>query len=239
VKVLVVDVGGSNVKVLLSGQRTPQKIPSGPTMTASQMVRAVKDVTSGWKYEAISIGYPGPVLHGRPVAEPRNLGDGWVGFDFRRAFGCPVRVINDAAMQALGSYEGGRMLFLGLGTGLGSALIIDNRLEPMELAHLPYRKGQTYEDFVGLRGLRRCGKKKWRRHIAKVVESLSKALQADYVVLGGGNAKKLKKLPKGAQLGHNSHAFVGGFRLWAEDTAPLRLASPRRKRPSSRIHDAR
>lgn len=215
-RILVIDVGGSNVKVLVSGQRTPRKVPSGPAMTAPRMVQAVKQLTKDWEYEAVSIGYPGPVLHGRPVAEPKNLGGGWMGFDFRKTFGCPVRVINDAAMQALGSYEGGRMLFLGLGTGLGSALVIDGRLEPMELAHLPYKKGRTYEDYVGLRGLKRFGKKKWRRHVAKVIKSLSKALQADYVVLGGGNAKKLKKLPKGAQLGNNSHAFIGGFRLWGE-----------------------
>jgi len=215
-RILVIDVGGSNVKVLVSGQRTPRKVPSGPAMTASSMVQGVKRLTKDWEYEAVSIGYPGPVLHGRPVAEPKNLGGGWVGVNFRKTFGCPVRVVNDAAMQALGSYEGGRMLFLGLGTGLGSALVIDGRLEPMELAHLPYKKGQTYEDYVGLRGLKRFGKKKWRRHVAKVVESLSKALQADYVVLGGGNANKLKKLPKGAQLGNNSHAFIGGFRLWGE-----------------------
>ena len=215
-RILVIDVGGSNVKVLVSGQRTPRKVPSGPAMTASSMVQGVKRLTKDWEYEAVSIGYPGPVLHGRPVAEPKNLGGGWVGVDFRKTFGCPVRVVNDAAMQALGSYEGGRMLFLGLGTGLGSALVIDGRLEPMELAHLPYKKGQTYEDYVGLRGLKRFGKKKWRRHVAKVVESLSKALQADYVVLGGGNANKLKKLPKGAQLGNNSHPFIGGFRLWGE-----------------------
>src|SRR5438034_4124774 len=185
-------------------------------MTPKQMVDLVRRATADWSYDAVSIGYPAPVVDGKPVSDPRNLGKGWVGFNFRRAFGRPVKVINDAAMQALGSYEGGRMLFLGLGTGLGSALVIDGRLEPMELAHLPYKKGQTYEDYVGLRGLKRFGKKKWRRHVAKVVESLSKALQADYVVLGGGNANKLKKLPKGAQLGNNSHAFIGGFRLWGE-----------------------
>lgn len=231
--ILVIDVGGSNVKVLVSGERTSRKVPSGRSMTASTMVQAVKRLTNDWKYEAVSIGYPGPVLHGHPVAEPRNLGGGWVGFDFRRAFRRPVRMINDAAMQALGSYEGGRMLFLGLGTGLGSALIIDGHLEPMELAHLPYKKGQTYEDYVGLRGLRRCGKKKWRRHVAQVVEALSKALQADYVVLGGGNAKNLKNLPKGAQLGNNSHAFIGGFRLWGElQPERFRSTSTRRKTKS-------
>src|SRR5262249_18628947 len=170
--------------------------------------------TATWSYEAVSIGYPGPVVHGRILSEPHNLGQGWVGFDFKKAFRRPVRIINDAAMQALGSYRGGRMLFLGLGTGRGSALIVDGVLEPMELAHLPYRKGRTYEDYVGLAGLRRLGKAKWRHHVAKVVQQLKAALEVDYVVVGGGNAKLLKKLPRGAQLGSNAHAFRGGYRLW-------------------------
>ncbi len=178
------------------------------------MAAAVRRAVAGWQYDAVSIGYPGPVLHGRPVTEPHNLGPGWVGFDFRKAFGRPVRVINDAAMQALGSYEGGRMLFLGLGTGLGSALIVDGVLEPMELAHLPYKKGRTYEDYVGRAGLLRLGKKKWRSAVADVVKKLKAALQADYVVLGGGNAKLLKTAPAGAKLGDNSNAFRGGCRLW-------------------------
>jgi predicted NBD/HSP70 family sugar kinase len=220
VAVLVVDVGGTHIKVLATGQRGERKIPSGSSMTARIMVRDVKRVTKDWKYGLVSIGYPGPVLHGRPVHEPHNLGKGWVGFDFGKAFGCPVKVINDAAMQALGSYEGGRMLFLGLGSGLGSAMIVDGILEPMELAHLPYEHGKTYEDYVGARGLERLGKKKWRRHVTDVVERLKEALEATYVVLGGGNAKKIKKLPPDTRLGDNQNAFVGGFRLWDKDAAP-------------------
>lgn len=213
-RVLVVDVGGTNVKILASGGRTPRKTPSGPTMTARQMVQAVQDLACDWSYQAVSLGYPGPVTNGRPAKEPKNLGGGWVGFDFEKAFGCPVKVINDAAMQALGSYDGGRMLFLGLGTGLGSALITDGVLIPMELAHLRYRKGRTYEDYVGRRGLERDGKRKWRRHVCEVMVALRNALQAQSVVLGGGNAKKIGELPKWARLGDNRHAFAGGFRLW-------------------------
>ena len=214
VKVLVIDVGGTHVKLLATGKKTRVEIPSGPTLTAAKMVRDVKTATEGWDYSAVSIGYPGPVVHNRPVSEPHNLGRGWVGFNFRKAFGRPVRMINDAAMQALGSYQSGRMLFLGLGTGLGSAMIVDGILEPMELAHLPYQKGRTYEDYVGIRGLKRLGKKKWRRHVMDVVKQLKTALEADYVVLGGGNAKLLKRLPPGAKLGDNNNAFRGGFRLW-------------------------
>ena len=213
-KVLVIDVGGTHVKILMTGKRVPHKVNSGPTMSARKMVDAVKRLTNDWSYEAVSIGYPGPVLHGRPVAEPKNLGGGWVGFDFEKAFGRPVRVINDAAMQALGSYRKGRMLFLGLGTGLGSALIINGVLEPMELAHLLYKNGRTYEEYVGVGGLKRFGKKKWRRHVAKAAETLRHALQVDSVVLGGGNVKKLKNVPAGIQLGNNAHAFIGGYRLW-------------------------
>lgn len=216
VQVLVIDVGGTHVKMLATGKRTARKIPSGPTMTARHMVEAVKQLTADWSYEVISLGFPGAVRGGRPTADPKNLAKGWVGFDFRQAFGCPVKVLNDAAMQALGSYEGGRMLFLGLGTGLGSALITDGVLVPMELAHLRYRKGRTYEDYVGLRGLKRYGKKKWRRYVEDVVTALKNALQADYVVLGGGNAKRLNQLPKDVRLGDNAHAFTGGFRLWEE-----------------------
>ncbi|HVC77632.1 MAG TPA: ROK family protein [Candidatus Micrarchaeaceae archaeon] len=213
-KILAIDVGGTHVKVLATGRRKPLKIRSGPKMTATQMVRDVRQKTAGWSYEVVSIGYPGPVLHGKPVSEPRNLGGGWVGFDFTKAFGHPVRVINDAAMQALGSYKGGRMLFLGLGTGLGSALIVDGVLEPMELAHLPYKKGRTYEDQVGKAALQRLGKKKWRRGVADVVTRLKAALEADDVVIGGGNAKLLHTLPKGVRLGSNANAFSGGYRLW-------------------------
>jgi polyphosphate glucokinase len=213
-KVLVIDVGGTNVKVLATGRREPRKIASGPTLTASQMVEAVLMATEDWKYEAVSIGYPGPIHQGRPALEPHNLGPGWVSFDFEDAFNKPVKLINDAAMQALGSYTGGSMLFLGLGTGLGSALVRDKMVAPLELAHLPYRKGRTFEDYVGLRGLQRLGKKKWRKVVEDVVNRLKAALVADSVVLGGGNSKKLKNLPAGARLGDNHNAFIGGFRMW-------------------------
>ncbi len=213
-KILVVDVGGTHVKVLASGHRTPRKIASGPTMTARKMAKDVKRLAADWPYDAVAIGYPGVVLHNRPVAEPRNLGSGWVGFDFRRAFGRPVKVLNDAAMQALGDYRGGRMLFLGLGTGLGSALIIDGVVEPMELAHLPYKNGRTYEDYVGQRGLERLGKRKWRRHVADVATRLKTALEAEDLVLGGGNARLIKHPPAGARIAKNARAFTGGFRLW-------------------------
>lgn len=213
-KILVIDVGGTHVKLLATGHRTPLKIPSGPDLTPRKMVTAVRKAAAEWPYSRVSIGYPGPVLNGKPVSDPHNLGRGWVGFDFRKAFGHPVKLVNDAAMQAIGSYAGGRMLFLGLGTGLGSALIADGVLEPMELAHLPYKNGRTYEEYIGLRGLKRLGKKKWRRHVADVVTRLRAALGADYIVIGGGNAKFLKKLPEGARLGTNANAFRGGFRLW-------------------------
>jgi len=214
VRVLVIDVGGTHVKVLATGRREPVEIPSGPRMTARAMVQAVRIATGAWKYEAVSIGYPGPVVHGKPVAEPVNLGGGWIRFSFEKAFGRPVKMINDAAMQALGSYEGGRMLFLGLGTGLGSAMIVDGVVEPMELAHLPY-KSRTYEDYVGERGRERLGTKKWRREVTVVIQLFKAAFDADYVVVGGGNAKRLKKLPRGVRLGNNANAFRGGFKLWA------------------------
>ncbi len=213
--ILVIDVGGTHVKLLMTGQKTPVKIPSGCAMTAAKMIRTVKKATRAWKYDCVSIGYPGPIINGHPLREPHNLGGGWMGFDFRKAFGRPIKIINDAGMQALGSYKGGRMLFLGLGTGLGSAMINNGVLEPMELAHLSYKNGKTYEDYLGLRGLERLGKKKWRRQVFKVTEKLKAALEADYVVLGGGNAAKLKKLPPGARLGSNENAFLGGFRLWS------------------------
>ena len=212
--ILVVDVGGTHVKVLATGHRTPIKILSGPKLTPQEMARRVRKATAGWSYDVVSVGYPGPVVHGRPISEPWHLGHGWVGFDFHRAFGRPVRVINDAAMQALGSYKGGRMLFLGLGTGLGSALVVDGVVEPMELGHLPYKKGRTYEEYVGAAGLKRLGRKKWRRHVADVVALLKAAVQADDVVIGGGNAKRIRTLPRGVRLGTNANAFVGGYRLW-------------------------
>jgi polyphosphate glucokinase len=221
VKVLAVDVGGTNVKILVSGENEPRKFPSGPHLTPRQMVTGVKKLAQGWKYDVVSIGYPSMVIHNHPVAEPRNLGRGWVGFDYRAGFGKPVKVINDAAMQALGSYKGGKMLFLGLGTGLGSTVIADGIVEPMELAHLPYRKG-TYEDYVGLRGLKKRGKKKWRQHVAKVVAQLTAALEPDDIVLGGGNVKKLKELPPGCRRGNNANAFIGGFRLWKSKKGKIR-----------------
>jgi polyphosphate glucokinase len=228
-RVLVVDVGGTHVKILATGRRTRREVDSGPTLTPGRMIRAVKRLAADWRYDLVSMGYPGVCVHGRPIAEPHNLGPRWVGFDYRRAFGCPVRIINDAAMQALGSYRGGRMLFLGLGTGLGSAMIIDGVLEPMELAHLNYEKERTYEDYLGVRGLQRLGTKKWRRHVLDATKRLATALQADDVVIGGGNAKRLKKLPPGARLGNNANAFVGGFRLWDERWARLD-DRPRRRR---------
>ncbi|MEO8051360.1 MAG: ROK family protein [Acidobacteriota bacterium] len=217
-RILVIDVGGTHVKVHVGGQREVRKVVSGSAMTAAQMVQAVKGLVKDWDYDVISIGYPGVVARGRPVHEPHNLAGGWVAIDFAKAFGRPVKVINDAAMQALGSYKGGCMLFLGIGSGLGSAMIVDGTLLPMELGHLPYKNGKTYEDFVGDRALKRLGKKKWRRYVADVVQRLKTALEADYVVLGGGNSKNFKKLPAGVELGDNRNAFIGGVRLWKEET---------------------
>jgi polyphosphate glucokinase len=213
-RVLVIDVGGTNIKIALPGRRTPIKVPSGPEMTAAKMAAAVKKVAAGTRFDVVSIGYPGPVVNGRPSAEPRNLGAGWRRFDYRRAFGRPVRIINDAAMQALGSYQGGRMLFLGLGTGLGSALVANGELTPLELAHLPYRRNRTYEDYAGTRGLKRLGAHRWTNHVAEIAALLQYGLQVDYVVLGGGQTKKLKKIPPGTRLGDNSHAIIGGLRVW-------------------------
>jgi polyphosphate glucokinase len=220
-KVLVVDVGGTHVKVLVSGQKESRKFDSGPELVPENMVLGVQKVAGDWSYDVVSIGYPGPVLNNRPVAEPYNLGRGWLGFNFEAAFGHPVKLINDAAMQALGSYKGGKMLFLGLGTGLGSTMIVNGIIEPMELGHLPYKK-HTYEDYVGERGLEDWGKHKWRRHVADVVARLTAALEPEDVVLGGGNAKLLEKLPPGCRVGDNANAFAGGFRLWekASDGQP-------------------
>jgi polyphosphate glucokinase len=215
-KILAVDVGGTHVKILATGEKQKREIVSGPRMTARQMVSRVKKVAQGWAYDAVSVGCPGPVLHDRPIAEPHNLGPGWIGFDFASAFGLPVRVINDAAMQALGSYEGGKMLFLGLGTGLGSAMIVNGIVEPMELGHLPYKK-RTYEDYVGNRGLQRIGKKRWRELVEDVVDRLVAALEPEDVVIGGGNVIHMKKLPRGCRAGNNAHAFIGGFRMWNDE----------------------
>jgi polyphosphate glucokinase len=225
-KILVIDVGGTSIKVLATGWTEMRKVPSGRTMTAIAMVEGVKNAVGNWDYDVVSIGYPGPVIHGRPLRDPHNLAPGWVHFNFEKAFGCPVKIVNDAAMQALGCYKKGRMLFLGLGTGLGSAMIVDGLLEPMELAHLPYKGGKTFEDYVGIRGLERLGRKKWQEHVGKVVQQLRDALQAEEVVLGGGNAKKLRKLPPDTRLCENANAFVGGFRIWEEEPrARARAAS--------------
>jgi polyphosphate glucokinase len=226
--VLVVDVGGSHVKILATGKKEKREFVSGLKLTAPQMVSGVRELARDWKYEVVSIGYPGPVLHNRPVAEPRNLGSGWMGFNFEAAFVRPTKIINDAAMQALGSYSNGKMLFLGLGTGLGSTLIVDGIIEPMELSHLPYKKG-TYEDYVGARGLRQFGKKQWRKNVADVVSRLIAALEPTDVVIGGGNVSKLKELPPGCRAGDNANAFTGGFRMWElRGSAGLR----QRKRPA-------
>jgi polyphosphate glucokinase len=211
--VLVIDIGGTNVKILATGQKEPRMFPSGKTLTPQKMVDGVKKLAKDWKYDVVSIGYPAPVFRGRPVSDPHNLAKGWVGFNFEAAFKCPVKVINDAAMQALGNYKRGKMLYLGLETGLGTTLIVDGIIEPMELAHLPYEEG-TYEDYVGVRGLEKHGKKKWRRYVEDVVGRLRAALEVDDVVLGGGNVNKLKALPKGCRAGANANAFIGGFRLW-------------------------
>lgn len=225
--VLAIDIGGSHVKVLTGGRGRDEirRATSGPGMGPAQMVAAVQELTGDWRFDVVSIGYPGPVgprtseprdprSQGAPAAEPRNLAQGWVGFDFEAAFGRPVRLVNDAAMQALGSYEGGKMLFLGLGTGLGSALVVDGVLVPLELAHLPYRKGKSYEDAVGERALERRGKRKWRSSVARIAHLFQQALLVDYVVLGGGNVRHLKELPAGCRRGDNANAFEGGFRLW-------------------------
>jgi predicted NBD/HSP70 family sugar kinase len=237
VRILVIDVGGTHIKLLATGQPQAIKIPSGPDMTPKRMVHLVRGATAGWRYDAVSIGYPGPVINGRPAEDPRNIGKGWVGFNFRRAFGCPIRLVNDAAMQALGSYPGGgRMLFLGLGTGLGTAMVVEGHVAPMELQHLPFKKGRTYEQYVGAAGLKRLGKKKWRRNVLEVITLLRFAMQADTVVVGGGNAKLLHALPRGVHLGRNANAFVGGFRLW---TDPSLLARRRAASPSPTPQDHR
>jgi polyphosphate glucokinase len=233
-KVLVIDVGGTHVKVLATGQDQHREFVSGPKLTPKRLVSGVRKLVADWKFDAISIGYPGPVLRNQPISEPWNLGKGWTGFDFESAFKCPVKLMNDAAMQALGSYKRGKMLFLGLGTGLGSAMVVDGIVEPMELGHLPYKKA-TFEDYVGLRGLEKYGKKKWRRNVADVVKRLVAALEPQDVVLGGGNAHRLKKLPKGCRPGDNANAFIGGFRLWKDGSPekhPRGRAGKRKRRLS-------
>ena len=229
--VLVIDVGGTHVKILVTGASERREFDSGPTMTVQQMVAGVLKLAEGWNYDVVSIGYPGPVLHDRPLLEPHNLAPGWVGFDFEAAFGRPVQLVNDAAMQALGSYKDGRMLFLGLGTGLGSAMVVDGVVEAMELGHLPFKKG-TYEDYLGERALERFGKAKWRRYVRKVVELLVAALEPTDVVLGGGNVTKLEKLPAGCRAGDNDNAFVGGFLLWEDRAAGAGDAAVSRQPPS-------
>lgn len=231
-RILVLDVGGSHVKLSVSRDDPLQKFTSGPKMTAAAMAKRVRKLVSPDKYDAVSIGYPGLVFRGRIAAEPFNLGHGWVGFDFEAAFGKPVRVINDAAMQAVGSYGGGRMLFLGLGTGMGATLILDGVVEPMELGHLPYKRGRTYEEYVGERGLQRLGKKKWRKIVSEVIEQLGHALEVDYIVVGGGNAKLLKDFPKRARLGDNSNAVIGGRLIW-ETGDPLHVRPKGRAKAES------
>ena len=233
--VLVIDVGGTHVKVLAPGQDTKREFVSGPTLTPKRMVSQVQKLVADWKYDAISIGYPGPVLQNQPTSEPWNLGKGWKGFNFEAAFKRPVKVINDAAMQALGSYKHGKMLFLGLGTGLGSAVIVDGIVEPMELGHLPYKKA-TFEDYLGARGLEKYGKKKWRRHVADAVERLIAALEPEDVVLGGGNIHQLKKLPAGCRAGDNANAFRGGFRLWEKADDSTRDKHPYVRAPGRPLH---
>lgn len=215
-RVLVVDVGGTHMKCAVTGSDEPREFKSGPKMTPKQMVKQLATLTRGWRFDVVSIGYPGVVVRGEIVREPYNLGPGWVGFDFRAALKRPVRIVNDAAMQALGCYEGGKMLFLGLGTGLGSALIVDGAVVPMELGHLHCSRHHTYEDFLGERGRKRAGNHRWRKRVADVVQSLERALLPDYIVLGGGNARRLKGLPSHVRLGSNSYAFPGGVRLWDE-----------------------
>lgn len=214
--ILVIDVGGTNIKVKCSTGDESRKSPSGPDMSGSKMVEAVQHMTQDWQYDVISMGFPGAVLHGKIAREPVNLGTGWTRFDYSAAFGKPVRIINDAAMQALGSYAGGSMLFLGLGTGLGTAMVKDGIVEPLELGHMPYRKGHSTEDYLGLRGIERLGKPRWRKMVLRVVQELYDALEPDYIVLGGGNAKLLDTIPPYCRIGANSNAFLGGYRLWMD-----------------------
>ena len=228
--ILVIDVGGTHVKLRLDARGAVRKFPSGPKMTPEQMLKRIGTLASRLKFDVVSIGYPGVVAGGRIAADPHNMGPGWVGFDFARAFGKPVRLINDAAMQAIGSYEGGRMLFIGLGTGMGATLIIDGVVEPTELGHMPYKNGKSFEDYVGERGRKSRGDKKWRKCTTEIIEHLKAALGVDYVVLGGGNARRLKRLPDGARLGNNSNAFIGGVRLWQSTDGRFTGSRPARRR---------
>ncbi|HET9106608.1 MAG TPA: ROK family protein [Steroidobacteraceae bacterium] len=236
--ILVIDVGGSHVKFRMGTRGRIRKLVSGPDMTAADMTRRIRKLAADLPYEAVAIGYPGLVLRGRIAAEPFNLGPGWVGYDFEKALGRPVRVVNDATMQALGSYEGGRMLFLGLGTGLGATLVVDGAVEPMEIGHMPYKHGRTFEDYVGERGRKRLGNRKWRKAVAAVVARLKEVLEVDYVVLGGGNAVRLKELPEGAKLGDNLNAFKGGLHLWRGDD-PLAASMARRQNAPAPSRGAR
>ena len=221
--ILVIDIGGSHVKLRIDARGPIRKFVSGPKLSPASMMRQMLELTRNLGFDAVSIGYPGLVFRGRIVAEPHNLGKGWVGFDFEKAFGRPVKVINDAAMQAIGSYRGGRMLFIGLGTGLGVTIIIDGVVEPTEVGHMPYKRGRSFEDYVGERGRERLGTRKWRKKVNAVIEQLKLVFEADYVVLGGGNAARLKSLPQDVRLGDNRNAFSGGLRLWQQGNGPLRL----------------
>jgi polyphosphate glucokinase len=215
-KVLVIDIGGTHVKIMATGHGKERKAVSGPKMSAQDMVDTVLDLAGNWRFKAVSMGYPGPVVHGKPLLEPKHLAPGWVGFDFERAFSRKVRIVNDALMQAVGSYEGGRMLFLGLGTGLGSAMVVENVAQPMELAHMPYKDGGTFEEYVGEAALEKSGQEAWQKEVAAVVARLQAALEPEYVVLGGGNVRLLEELPPGCRRGDNKNAFTGGFRLWGK-----------------------
>ncbi|MEZ4374762.1 MAG: decarboxylating 6-phosphogluconate dehydrogenase [Polyangiaceae bacterium] len=233
---LSIDIGGSHVKALIPGEPKPRKFSSNDELTPEEFVQQVQQLTDGWEYDRVSIGYPGVVRDGRITAEPVNLGEGWVGFDFETAFGCPVKLINDAAMQALGSYDGGRMLFLGLGTGLGSAMVIDGQVIAMELAHLSFRKGKTYEDYVGAAALKKHGSDKWGERVRTIVEALHAALLPDYIVLGGGNAKDAPELPEWVRIGDNKHAFLGGFKLWEGEPAAVSPSGPPSRKPGQPAH---
>jgi glucose-6-phosphate isomerase len=246
-RILILDIGGSHVKAAFSDSARERRILSGPRMTPERMVRRLAKLLESERYDAVAMGYPGLVVRGRIAREPHNLGGGWIGFDFEEAFGCPVRIVNDAAMQALGSYRGGHMLFLGLGTGLGSALIVEGKLQPMELAHLPYKKGRTFEDYLGEASLERLGRKKWQKEVYRVVELLEAALEPDEVVMGGGNVRKLDRMLPGVRRGDNREAIVGGVRLWGGTGWPgfpatgpeVFLAKPRRRRTARRSRTVR